>query len=239
MFIPGQAGYSALRQAGRLLFKHARQVTIWGAGATGGGVAVIAIPAGSLSVVSLVAGGVAGVAVGVWRSRQPSRWRSWLQGAKAEYRTGKLLNSLRREGWGVLHDRRVPKSRANLDHVLVHPSGNFLVYVDTKAWHAEKAIIRVDRNRLMYGPWNQGPKAETVAWEASRLSEGTGLRVVPLIAVDGGRVNGDALIFNDVYVVSSDVLLRTLDSIQPSMVPRLDEVREITRNIERGFAVAR
>lgn len=239
MFIQGQAGYSALRQAVRLWFQHAQQVTLWAAGAGTGGVAVIAVSAGGLSVGSLAAGGVTAVGVAVWRSRQPSRWRSWLQGAKAERRTGKLLNSLRRDGWGVLHDRSIPRSRANLDHVLAHPSGNFLIYVDTKAWHAAKATIRVDRNRLMYGPWNQGPKAETVAWEASRLSEGTGMRVIPMIVVDGGKVNGDVLIFNDVYVVSANVLLRTLDAIQPNLVSRIDEVREITRTIERGFAAAR
>lgn len=239
MFVPGQAGYSALRKAVRLWLKHARQVTLWAAGTGAGGVAVLAVPAGRLSVVSLAAGGVTGAVVAVWRYRQPSRWRSWLQGALAERRTGRLLNSLRREGWGVLHDRSIPRSRANLDHALVHPSGSFLVYVDTKAWHADKAIIRIDRNRLMYGPWNQGPKAETVAWEASRLSEETGMRVVPMIVVDGGRVNGDVLIFNDVYVVGASVLLRTLDALQPNVLPRVDEVREITRNIERGFAAAR
>lgn len=186
-----------------------------------------------------MAGGATGVALAVWRWRKPSRWRAWLQGARAEYRTGRVLNRLKREGWGVLHDRSIPRSRANLDHVLVHPSGDFLVYVDTKAWHAKKAFIRIDRGRLMYGPWNQGPKAETVAWEASRLGEETGLPVIPLIAVDGGRVNGDVLIFNEVYVVWVNVLLRTLDTLHPGMLPRADKMREVTRSIQRGFVAAR
>lgn len=239
MFIPGQAGYSALRQAGRLLCKQVVGAAKWCASAWAAGGAGFLLAPGSLSVVSLAAGGAAGVVLAVWQWRKPSRWRSWLQGAQAEYRTGRVLNRLRREGWGVLHDRSIPRSRANLDHVLVHPSGQCLIYVDTKAWHAKKAIIRVDRGRLMYGPWNQGPKAETVAWEASRLQDETGLPVTPLIAVDGGKVNGDALIFRGVYVVSVDVLLRTLDSLRPNLLPRRDEVREITRNIERGFVAAR
>lgn len=239
MFIPGQAGYSALRQAGRLLWRHTVDAATWTGGAwAGGGVGFVAAP-GSLSVVSLAAGGAAGVALGVWRWRRPSRWRSWLQGARAEYRTGKLLNRMRREGWGVLHDRRVPRSRANLDHVLVHPSGEFLVYVDTKAWHAAKAIIRVTGGRLMYGPWSQSNKVETVAWEASRLREATGLPTVPVIAVDRGKVNGDSLIFNGVHVVSSASLVRLLNSLQPTLIPRADEVRSITRSIQREFAVAR
>jgi hypothetical protein len=186
-----------------------------------------------------VAGGAAGVTLAVWRWRRPSQWRSWLQGARAEYRTGRLLNKLKREGWGVLHDRRVPRSRANLDHVLAHFSGEFLVYVDTKAWHAKKASIRVDRGRLMYGPWSQATKVETVAWEASRLQEITGLRTYAVIAVDGGKVNGGSIIFNGVRVTEVGKLLETLDALQPHLVPRVDEVRTIIRSIKREFAVAR
>lgn len=239
MFIPGQAGYSALRQAGRLLRKQVVDTVTWGGGGMGaGGVAFLMAP-GSLSVVSLVAGGAAGVALGVWRWRRPSQWRSWLQGAKAEQRTGRLLNRLKREGWGVLHDRRIPRSRANLDHVVAWPNGEELAYIDTKAWHAKKAIIRVDRGRLMYGPWSQATKVETVAWEASRLRELTGLPTTAIIVVDGGKVNGGSLIFNGVHVVQADQLLQLLDSINPTMVPRRDVVRRVTRNIERIFAVAR
>jgi len=150
-----------------------------------------------------------------------------------------VLNQLRREGWGVLHDRRVPRSRANLDHVLIHPSGRFLVYVDTKAWHAAKAVIRVTGGRLMYGPWPQGDKADTVRWEANRLNQKIGLDVVPVIAVDRGKVNGDHLIFRGVHVVNADMLLDVLDGLRPMPLPNRDRVRQITRNIEREFVVAR
>lgn len=239
MLYPGSAGYSALRQAGRLWLKHVTDAATWCGCAWGGGGMGWLTLSGSLSVVSLVAGGAAGVALAVWRWRRPSRWRSWLQGALAERRTGKVLNRLRREGWGVLHDRKIPRSRANLDHVLAHPSADLLVYVDTKAWHAQKATVRVDRGRLMYGPWNQNLKVETVAWEADRLREVTGIRTIPVIAVDGGKVNGETLLFNGVYVVDVDVLLRLLDSIQPHLIPRIDDVREVTRVIERDFVAAR
>ncbi len=239
MFFPGSAGYSALRQAGRLWLKQVSDTATWcGCSWVGGGVGYVAAPAGA-SVALLAVGGAAGVALAVWRWRRPSRWRSWLQGARAEWRTGRLLNRLKREGWGVLHDRRIPRSRANLDHVLVHPSGEFLVYVDTKAWHADKAIIRVDRGRLMYGPWSQATKVETVAWEADRLREVTGMRTIPVIAVDGGKVNGDALLFDGVYVVSTSVLLRTLDSFESRMLPCRDVVDGVVREIQRDFAVAR
>lgn len=239
MLVPGQAGYSALRQAMRLLQKQMVDVSKWTGSAWGAGGAGFLLAPGSLSVVSLAAGGAAGVVLAVWRWRRPSQWRRWLQGALAERRTGRLLAKLRREGWGVLHDRRVPRSRANLDHILVHPSGRFLVYVDTKAWHAAKAVIRVTGGRLMYGPWSQGDKVDTVKWEAERLWQHLDLTVIPMIAVDRGRVNGDHLIFRDVHVVSSDILLDALDGLRPMSLPDRGRVREITRNIEREFATAR
>ncbi|AZS06731.1 hypothetical protein HOU95_gp076 [Streptomyces phage Hiyaa] len=239
MYRPGSAGYSALRQAVRLWVKHAKDAATWcGCSWAGGGVGFALAP-GSLSVVSLVAGGAAGVTLAVWRWRRPSQWRSWLQGARAEYRTGRQLNRLKREGWGVLHDRRIPRSRANLDHVLVHPSGEFLVYVDTKAWHAKKAIVRVNQGRLMYGPWSQAQKVETVAWEASRLQELIGLPTYAVIAVDGGKVNGGTLIFNGVRVTESASLVETLDSFSSRLLPCRDVVDGVTRNIRRDFAVAR
>src|SRR5690606_22484789 len=59
MYTPGSAGHSALKQAGRLLQKQVVDVSKWAGSAWGvGGVGFLLAP-GSLSVVSLVAGGAA------------------------------------------------------------------------------------------------------------------------------------------------------------------------------------
>lgn len=52
-------------------------------------------------------------------------------GAAAEELTGALLNDLP-DDWHVLHSRRIPASRADLDHLLVSERGVFLI--DTKDW---------------------------------------------------------------------------------------------------------
>lgn len=238
MIKPGDAGHSALRRAGHLWAAQAKTTLMWASAAGGGAVAAVAVPTGGVSVGSLVAGGTAWVGTGVWGLRRPGDWQRWLQGALAERRTGRLLNKLRREGWGILHDRSIPRSRANLDHVGVHPSGDFLVYFDTKAWHASNARIRVDKGRLMYGPWNQGPKVDTIEWEASRLQEVTGMAAHRVIVVDRGQVVGGVLEFRGTYVVSSDHLLSFLRSFRAAQVDAR-RVRQITRNIGRAFAAAR
>ena len=56
----------------------------------------------------------------------------WEQGAEGEVAVARALESLP-EGWVVLHDLAWPgRQRANIDHVLIGPSGVFVV--DAKNW---------------------------------------------------------------------------------------------------------
>lgn len=54
------------------------------------------------------------------------------QGADGEERTASVLNPLSGDGWWVLHDLAVRGSRANIDHLVVAPTGFFVV--DSKHW---------------------------------------------------------------------------------------------------------
>jgi Nuclease-related domain len=72
----------------------------------------------------LILGGLAAVAAG-WGLRfrpSPDAW-AWRRGAGGERRTARLLEPLERQGWVVLHDLAVPGSRANIDHLVIGPSG--------------------------------------------------------------------------------------------------------------------
>lgn len=239
----GSAGYSAFRQARRLRRAHTLAASKWAGWATLAGASAGTLALGGPSVGSLAAGGAAGVAVAVWRLRRPGEWRRWVQGAKAEQRTGRILRPLARKGWVILHDLSIPKSNANLDHVAVHPSGRFAVYIDTKAWHARGARIYFDGRRLMYGRWNQNGKRETVEWEASRLQEETATFVVPVIAVDGGKVagpNGARVInINGTHVVQSVDLAGLLDRMTESLTDVSPaRVNQVKSAIERKFPAA-
>lgn len=64
-------------------------------------------------------------AVGLIRpSRSESAWR---KGASGERRVGRALDALTKRGVYVLHDRAMPDSKANIDHVAVTHSGVFVV----------------------------------------------------------------------------------------------------------------
>lgn len=68
-------------------------------------------------------------------------------GLLAERAVGRELDPLGQRGWRVLHDRAVPGSTANIDHLLVGPPG--VVVVDAKAHSGRVTIgangVRVDR----------------------------------------------------------------------------------------------
>lgn len=58
---------------------------------------------------------------------EPQSSRAWGEGAGGEEALGMRLTALASERLVVLHDRRVPGSRANIDHLAVTPTGVFVI----------------------------------------------------------------------------------------------------------------
>jgi hypothetical protein len=86
-----------------------------------------AAPGGAVIVLALLTGVLA---VWVWCSLQrgrPAVPRAWRQVARGERRTAMLLDRLAGHGWQVLHDRAAPGCRAGIGHLVVGPTGVFVV----------------------------------------------------------------------------------------------------------------
>lgn len=239
--IENRAGRSARRRAREIRLEH------WTKSARNGGYAAlgaggVALASTSHGTGSLAASLVAGVGTAVWLARRPTEASRWLQGAEAEQRTAHALKPLKALGWWVGHDRSIPKSKANLDHVLADPTGKFMVYVDTKAWHAKNAVIRLsDDLRLMYGPWDKTRDVRTVEWEAGRLHEELGVPVVPVITIDGGEVQGQRPGFiqmGGTYVISSKLLVTALSAMQSAGRPDPRAVRRLADRVNATFPAA-
>ena len=75
---------------------------------------------------------------------EPASTRAWARGAIGEERVGAHLDGLVSSGAVVLHDRRIPGTRANIDHIVVASSGVWVI--DTKHYHG-----RVERRDC--GAW--------------------------------------------------------------------------------------
>lgn len=58
---------------------------------------------------------------------EPRSTTVWARGAAGERRVGALLDGLAGSGVRALHDRRILRSRANIDHLAVAPSGVWVI----------------------------------------------------------------------------------------------------------------
>jgi hypothetical protein len=81
---------------------------------------------------------------------------AWRRGAAGERRTAQLLGPLERHGWAILHDLAVPRSQANLDHLLIGPGGVFVI--DSKHYRGRLQLdptgrLWHGRYPLVWGWW--------------------------------------------------------------------------------------
>jgi hypothetical protein len=74
-------------------------------------------------------------------SDDPRSTRAWGLGANGEQALGTMLDPLRKQGMAVLHDRRIPGSRANIDHLVITAWGVFVI--DAKNYNGR--VERRDR----------------------------------------------------------------------------------------------
>jgi hypothetical protein len=124
-----------------------------------------------------VAAGI-GCLAAAWTLRPESDPERWLRGARGEAATAGVLDRLPPRRWIVRHDLRIPGSRANLDHLVIGPSGVWVI--DTKT---TRARVRVRWRAVYFGDRRLDPAS--TAWEADVVSDRLGVRARPLIAVPG------------------------------------------------------
>jgi hypothetical protein len=143
-----------------------------------------------------------------WRLRFcPSvQARAWRRGAHGERHTARLLDRLGRDGYVSFHDLAMPDSPANLDHVVVGPSGVFVI--DSKQWtgHVHQSadgLVWHDHYRL-------DRTLATVRWQAETLGRLLGVPVAPLVCVHGAHIQGGGLRAHGVAVVPATRLRRAL-----------------------------
>jgi hypothetical protein len=85
----------------------------------------------------------------------PQSTRAWDQGAIGEERLGHRLDGLIEEGVAILHDRRIPKTKANIDHIAVTSNGVWVIdakrYKGRPTLRVEGGIMRPRVERLLVG----------------------------------------------------------------------------------------
>ena len=88
-------------------------------------------------------------------SDAPQSTQAWDTGALGEERLGNRLNELASDSIRFLHDRRIPGSRANIDHVAVTPTGVYVIdakkYKGRPQLKIEGGFLRPRVEKLLVG----------------------------------------------------------------------------------------
>jgi hypothetical protein len=175
------------------------------------------IAAGGLTIQVLVAqaglphGGLVGLAAAAlvaWRLRfRPSeQMAAWQRGAQGERRTARLLDRLVRDGYVVFHDLAVPDSGANVDHLVIGPSGVFVI--DSKQWTG--SVRQGSDGLAWHNHYRLDRTLETVRWEAQIIGRLLGTRAAAVVCVHGAHVHGGGLEVQGVTIVAAHLLRSAL-----------------------------
>jgi hypothetical protein len=113
-------------------------------------------------------GRFAGLALAL--TEDPHSTRAWATGARGEEKLAAALDGI--EGLRVLHDRRVPRSSANIDHILIAPAGVFVVDAKNLRGRIEirdrGGFFRID-HRLYVGRRDCSALATGLGWQTDAV----------------------------------------------------------------------
>ena len=151
-------------------------------------------------------------------TKEPQSTTAWDKGALGEERVGNRLNELASDRLRVLHDRRIPGTKANIDHLAVTATG---VYVIDPKKYAGRPRLRVEGGLLR-------PRVEKLivgTRDCTKLVDG----VLKQIEIVNGAIGGAVPVYGVLCFVESDwpllggsVTSRGVDVLWPKkLYPRL------------------
>jgi hypothetical protein len=90
--------------------------------------------------------------------------RNWDKGAEGERRTAAVLSGLAAHGYVVLDDLSIPGSKANIDHVVVGPTG--VTVIETKAYSGN---LRLSNGILWHGRYPLKDEIAAAKFETDKV----------------------------------------------------------------------
>ena len=169
---------------------------------------------------------------------QPRHEQAWARGAGGEERVARSLAKYLHAGVELLNDRRIPHSRANIDHIAVAPSGVWVI--DAKRYKGKVAISKplFGEAKLTIGGRNQTKLIAGLARQVA-VVEALMPGIAPGVSVRGALCFVDAdlpllwkLSFNGYPLLYPKALAKRLNAQGP--VPP-DQVRAIAAQLAEHF----
>lgn len=181
---------------------------------------------------------------------EPQSTRAWDTGAEGEQFVGARLDSLVGEDLGVLHDRRIPGTRANIDHIVVSRHGVFVVdakkYKGRPALRVEGGLFRPRTETLVVGGRNCTKLVEGVLRQVDLVRTAVDDPAVPVtgalcfVAADWPLIGG-AFETRGVHVLWSkrlEQLITAAPSSRGSTPPAAVDVASVRARVSRAFPPA-
>lgn len=164
---------------------------------------------------------VAGLDI-VYRSKIHSSIPAWRKRGSSERRTERQLYRLEAKGYLALHARAIPDSSAQIDHLVVGPTGIFAI--DSEKWDRHLPV-RAYPNRLFVGPFSRNERLREARWEADRAREliseqlGFEVEVVPALAIYGPTIPWKVLHVRGVDVFTGGRVRKWIRRREPTLGP--------------------
>jgi hypothetical protein len=168
----------------------------------------------------------------------------WAQGAVGEEKMAALLDGLADVGVIALHDRRIPGTRANIDHIAITPWGVWVI--DAKRYLGKRPDFVTEggfmgvggTNRLTVGGRKKDELVDGVLWQIERVQSVVG----PDVSVRGALAFVDA----DWPLIGGDFSVRGVAVLWPRRLPKYMLLRqeptvdvvELTAQLARDFPPA-
>ena len=149
----------------------------------------------------------------------PQTTTAWATGAAGERKTARALAKLPPDRFAVLHDRAIPGSRANIDHLVIGPPGVFVV--ESKLY---KGKVTVKGGELLVNG-RRKPIIEQAHREAAVVQSALGaelarlgIDVWPLLCIHGADLPWTKKVLG-VRIVGARGLGRTLRDMPTALQP--------------------
>jgi hypothetical protein len=150
-------------------------------------------------------------------TEEPQSTRAWATGARGEQIVAHWLDQLTPDGARVLHDRRIPRTRANIDHLVVCRAGVFVI--DAKYYRGRQVRLETEggwgrprRQKLVVAGRDQTALIEKkMQFQLQRVRaalaarDGAGVPVTGMLCfVEAQWPLGSPLVIDDVHVLGPE-----------------------------------
>ena len=159
-------------------------------------------------------------------SDEPQSTRVWERGAVGEELLAEWLKDLP-DTVRVLHDRRIPGSRANIDHIVVAPGGVWVIdakqYKGAPALHIDGGFLRPRVESLRVGGRDKTKLVEGVRSQVARVTGAVADLDVPVVGAlcfvqaDWPLIGGSFTV-NGIHVLWPRLLVKRITTADPAVV---------------------